>query len=145
MSKYFVHSTSSQDMKYCIFADDGHGKSTPIKEITIFGNANVVNPRTLESPTGVVTEVSEVDYELLKKNPHFQRHCAKGFLKVMPDVSQLDTSDLQKRDNSSQLQDYEYAKGLDARVPNSGMCQASCGERDAIVGEPGIGFKAEIR
>ena len=143
MSKHYVHSTASQPMTYCIFADGGHGRATPIKEIVIKGKANVVDPKTFVSPTGVVTEVSDVDYELLKKNPHFQRHCAKGFLKVT-DVSELDTRDLQKRDNSAQLQDYEYAKDLDERVPHSGACQASCGERDAIVGTPGNRFRAEI-
>lgn len=119
--------------------------STPIKikEIRIEGNANVVNPMTLKTPTGTVTEISDEDLELLKKNEAFQRHVARGFMRVMTDEPNINTNDMQKRDNCAQLNDYEYSQGLDPRVPDSGKCQATCGENNRIRGQKGIDFVSD--
>lgn len=138
MAKNYIHSTASQPMIYPIYAG-GTDRPVKVKEILIKGKANVIDPRTLTTPTGVVTEVSDEDLELLKKSAAFQRHVARGFMRVMND-SELNTSDMQKRDNSAQLLDSDYARGLDPRVPNSGACQATCGEGDRIRGERGIAF-----
>lgn len=142
--KHYVHSTASQDMTYPIYSEGQQNQARIIKSIIIKGRANVTDPRTLFTPTGAVTEVSEEDLALLKKSDAFQRHVLKGFMKVMDDVSELDVNDLNARDNSAQLRDEEYAKGLDPRVPGSDRCQASCGEKDAVVGVPGNHYKGEI-
>lgn len=138
MAKNYIHSTASQDMNYPIYAG-GTDRPQKVKEIIIKGRANVVDPRTLITPTGAVTEISDADLELLKKSSAFQRHVARGFMRVMNE-SELNTKDMQKRDNSAQLQDAEYADGKDPRVPNSGNCQASCGEDNRIRGKRGIAF-----
>lgn len=138
MAKNYIHSTASQDMNYPIYAG-GTDRPQKVKEIIIKGRANVVDPRTLVTPTGAVTEISDADLELLKKSSAFQRHVARGFMRVMNE-SELNTKDMQKRDNSAQLQDPEYADGTDPRVPNSGNCQASCGENNRIRGKRGVGF-----
>lgn len=140
----YVHSTASQDMIYPIYAEGRHNQAKVVKEILIKGRANVTDPHTLVTPTGAVTAISDEDLALLKKSEAFQRHCLHGFMKVMQDKSELDTSDLQKRDNSSQLQDFEYATGKDSRVPNSDMCQASCGENNRILGAKGNNFVGEV-
>ena len=138
MAKNYIHSTASADMVYPIYAG---GNVTPrkIKEILIKGRANVVNPATLITPTGAVTEVSDADLELLKKDTAFQRHVARGFMRVMQE-SELNTKDMMKGDNARQLNDYEYSQGTDPRVPGSGACQATCGEGDRIRGHKGVGF-----
>ena len=141
MAKNYIHSTASQDMNYPIFAG-GTDRPQKIKDIIIKGRANVVDPRTLVTPTGAVTEISDADLELLKKSAAFQRHVARGFMRVMQE-SELNTADMQKKDNSAQLQDSEYSQGTDPRVPNSGNCQATCGERDCIVGKRGASFRPE--
>ena len=138
MAKNYIHSTASQDMNYPIYAG-GTDRPQKVKEIIIKGRANVVDPRTLITPTGAVTEISDADLELLKKSAAFQRHVARGFMRVMNE-SELNTKDMQKRDNSAQLQDSEYADGVDPRVPNSGNCQATCGEGDRIRGKRGVAF-----
>ena len=136
----YVHSTASQPMNYPIYADGPRqGQARKIKDILIKGTANVIDPHTLFTPTGAVTEISDEDLEMLKKSPAFQRHVAKGFMKVI-DKSELDTTDMQKRDNSAQLNDYEYANDLDPRVPRSGDCQAQCGENNRVVGARGKRF-----
>ena len=139
MAKNYIHSTTSQPMEYPIYAG-GTNTPTKIKDIRINGCANVVNPATLVTPTGAVTEVSDEDLELLKKNPSFQRHVSKGFMRVMTDEPNLNTTDMQKGDKCRQLNDYEYSQGIDERVPNSGNCQATCGEGDRIRGTRGVGF-----
>lgn len=135
----YIHSTSSQPMIYPIYAGGGQNRAQKIKEILIKGKANVVDPRTLVTPTGVVTEVSDADLELLKKSAAFQRHVARGFMRVMHE-HELNTKDMQKQDNSAQIRDVDYARGTDPRVPGSGQCVASCGDHDQIKGERGVGF-----
>lgn len=140
----YVHSTASQDMIYPIYAEGRHNQAKIVKEILIKGRANVSDPHTLVTPSGAVTQVSDEDLALLKKSEAFQRHVTHGFMKVMQDKSELDTSGMMARDNSSQLQDYEYATGKDARVPNSDMCQASCGPNNRIVGTKGNNYVGEV-
>lgn len=141
MAKNYIHSTASADMTYPIYAG-GTDRPHKLKEIVIKGRANVVNPATLITPTGAVTEVSDADLELLKKSSAFQRHVAKGFMRVMGD-SELNTKDMTKGDNSRQLNDFEYAQGADPRVPGSGSCQATCGEGDRIRGHKGVAFVSD--
>lgn len=141
MAKNYIHSTASQPMIYPIYAG-GTERPVKVKEILIKGKANVVDPHTFATLTGAVTEISDADLELLKKSAAFQRHCARGFMRVMNE-SELNTSDMQKRDNSAQLLDSEYSQGTDPRVPNSGQCQATAGEGDRIRGMRGIAFQAD--
>ena len=141
MAKHYIHSTASQPMTYPIYAG-GTDRPNKVKEIVIKGMANVIDPRTMATPTGVVTEVSDADLELLKKSSAFQRHVARGFMRVM-DKSELDTSEMQKRDNSAQLMDAEFAAGTDPRVPGSGQCQASAGENNRMLGQRGVAFVSD--
>lgn len=138
MAKNYIHSTASQTMSYPVYSG-GTDRTIKVKDILIKGTANVTDPLTLRTPTGAVTEVSDEDLELLKKNDAFQRHVAKGFMRVMNE-SELNTSDMQKKDGSAQLLDSEYAMGTDPRAPASGKCQATCGEGDRIRGQKGIEF-----
>lgn len=136
----YIHSTASQPMIYPIYAGDGQNRATKLKEILIKGKANVMDPMTLTTPTGVVTEVSDADLELLKKSSAFQRHVARGFMRVMNE-HELNTKDMQQKDNSAQLMDEDYAMGTDPRTPGSGKCVASMGAPgNELKGVRGIGF-----
>lgn len=132
-----IHSTASQPMTYCIYRENGTS-AVLVKKIEIKGTANVADQFGVVAP-GCVTEVSDEDYELLKKDDAFNRHVRRGFMKVY-DSGSLNTEGMQKRDNSAQLFDEEYAGGKDARVPDSGACQASCGKGDRKRGAKGIAF-----
>lgn len=142
MAKNYIHSTASQPMTYPIYAG-GTDKPVKVKDILINGRANVRDPHAIMTPTGAVTEVSDADLELLKKNPAFQRHVARGFMRVMNE-SELNTKDMQKRDNCAQINDEEYAMGTDPRTPGSGSCQATCGEGDRVQGRIGVNFQANL-
>ena len=138
----YIHSTASQTMVYPVYAAGKQNQARILKEIRIKGTANVADPATLVTPQGVVTEVSDEDLALLKKNPHFQRHVEKGFIKFC-DKANLDNSDMEKKDNSSQLRDEDYASGNDPRTPDSGNCYATCGRGDRIKGHKGVAFVDE--
>lgn len=138
----YVHSTASQDMIYPIYADGKQNQARELKRIVIKGGANVADRRTLATPTGIVTEVSDEDLALLKRNPAFLRHVEHGFLKVY-DSQNLNTDGMQKTDKAAQLRDADYAGGTDSRVPLSGNCQAACGLNDQFVGKRGVAFKGE--
>ena len=141
----YIHSTASQDMTYRIYAEGrSQNQATPIKDIVIKGRANVVDPKTLVTPNGAVTEISDADLELLKKNKHFQRHVTHGFMKVITNQSEFNKEGLNPRDGSAQLQDDEYATDKDPRVPGSGSCQATCGDSDRIKGTRGNRFVGEF-
>lgn len=137
MATVKIHSSASQPMTYCIFRDNGTS-AVLLKKIEIQGTANVADQFGVVAP-GCVTEVSEEDYELLKKSDAFNRHLRRGFIKVC-DSNAFDGTDMEKRDNSAQLFDEEYAAGRDSRVPDSGACQASCGKGDRRRGAKGVAF-----
>ena len=140
----YIHSTASQPMIYPIYAgEDGQNRATKIKDILIKGKANVMDPQTLSTPTGVVTEVSDADLELLKRSSAFQRHVARGFMRVMNE-HELNTKDMQPKDNSAQLMDQDYAMGTDPRTPGSGQCVASMGPQgQELKGVRGVAFQAD--
>lgn len=142
----YVHSTASQNMVYPIYAEGRQNQAAVLKRITIRGRANVADAATLITPTGAVTEVSDADLALLKRSAAFQRHVAKGFMKVLVGESELNTTDMVPRDGSAQIQDAEYADGTDPRAAlagQTGNCRASCGRGDRIRGKKGIAFVDE--
>lgn len=122
-------------MVYPIYASNGQKSqaATMLKTIRIKGGANVRNKYTLATPTGVVTEVSDEDLALLQKDPAFQNHVAKGFMKVM-NTEKVDVSDMEKRDRSAQLTDAEHAA--------YSATTASAGRHDQWHGARGVGFQA---
>ena len=138
----YIHSTASQTMIYPIYAEGKQNQAKILKTIRIQGCANVANPTTLRTATGVVTEVSDEDLALLKRDPAFMRHVENGFMKIY-DSQSLNTEGMQKRDGSAQLQDVDYAEGKDPRVPLSGNCLAECGLGNRIKGKPGVNFVGE--
>lgn len=124
-------------MTYCIYRENGTS-AILVKKIEVKGTANVADQFGIVAP-GAVTEVSDEDYELLKQDDAFNRHVRRGFIKVY-DSGTINTEGMQKRDNSAQLFDAEYAAGKDERVPDSGACQASCGRNNKKIGAKGIAF-----
>lgn len=141
----YVHSTASQNMVYPIYAEGKQNQAQVLKKITIRGRANVADSATLITPRGAVTEVSDEDLALLKRSAAFQRHVAHGFMKVLGE-SELNTTDMKKRDGSAQIQDEEYASGTEERLQGQaglGDCRAACGRGDRIRGRKGVNFVDE--
>jgi len=142
MANYII-STASNTMCYPIYSDGKQNSAVPVKKIFVKGMANVANPVSLQMSDCEWTEVSDQDLADLKKSAAFNRHVAKGFLRVMTTKDSKALEDMVKRDGSAQLRDEEYASGTDSRVLESGNCQASCGRNDRIKGKKGVNFISE--
>ena len=82
----------------------GNGNVILKKKISINGGANVANKK-LYTPKGVVTSVSDEDYEVLKQISEFNNHVARGFLKVQKAKQDADEAvhDLQEKDATAPL------------------------------------------
>ena len=108
----YVYSTLSNDHEYAIYPPDIDPRQIthPVRTIRISGGANVANKTSLLAPKGVVTHVSKEDLEVLENLKTFQRHQARGFIKV--DVKKHDvrtvSKDMTPRDKSAQLTDKDF-------------------------------------
>lgn len=77
-----ITSTMSADVNYTAYEETPSGGKIPAKAILIRGGSNVVDKRTLVTPHGIVTEVTEEELKMLEENEVFRQHCANGFLVV---------------------------------------------------------------
>lgn len=108
----YVYSTLSNDMEYVLYSDnkvnDLHQKT---KSIIINGGANVAHKKTLVTPKGVVTEISDEDAELLSQNPTFKRQAKNGFVTIESSKGDPDkvAKDLTEKDGAAQLTPDDYA------------------------------------
>lgn len=101
------------------------------RTIVIKGGANVRNRYSMATPTGMVTEVSDEDLAFLQKDAAFQRHVAKGFMRVMS-TEKLNVGDMNPKDGCAQITDEDHASYSETT--------ASAGKRDRWHGKKGVGF-----
>lgn len=113
----YVLSKLSNSQCYTKWAKGTNGINQIVEKVLIKGGADVINKKTLETPSGVVTEITETQLEILKENPDFQRHCENGFIsyystKIDEEKKEEKAAEMAK-DNSRQKtpKDYKKAKG----------------------------------
>lgn len=70
MSRIYIYSTLSNDQRYQL--KDG-------RSVLIAGKANVAN-KQLVTPKGMVTSISEDEFNLLQENIVFKAHAKNGFV-----------------------------------------------------------------
>ena len=129
----YIHSTLSNDIDFPVYAETGPMSMNAVvrKIISIKGGANVRNRYSMATPTGMVTEVSDEDLAFLQKDAAFQRHVAKGFMKVMS-TEKLNVGDMSPKDGCAQITDEDHASYSETT--------ASAGKRDRWHGKKGVGF-----
>lgn len=103
----FIISTLSNSNSFPVYKNvEGSPVSQYEKMITIRGGSNITDPRTLITPEGVVTEVSDEDLALLEKNVSFNDFVKGGFLKVkkhtVANVQKEVKKDMNPKDGSAQ-------------------------------------------
>lgn len=100
-----IYSTLSASVEYTFY------KSNDVKELGIIerkilveGGAGIAN-KVFQTPEGLVTVVSDDDYEHLKNHQVFQMHVKNGFIKVEKNTAPIDkvVAGMQKRDQSAPL------------------------------------------
>lgn len=58
-------------------------RMTPIRSVTIYGGAHILNPKTFVTPNGVATEVTDEALEWLEKQPKFKKGVEAGVFRVL--------------------------------------------------------------
>lgn len=110
MAKY-IFSTLATDMRYTGWKDGGADLPSIEHSVFVKGGAGVANNRII-TPLGVMTEVSDDDYEWLvaSKNYVFERHVENGFIIVQDKSADADNvaADMQRGDPSKPLTDDDY-------------------------------------
>lgn len=123
MSKY-VFSTLTANQKYPTWKKVP-GRDIPTMQgyVLIRGGANLPS-KVLVTPKGVMTPVTDEEYEQLKESPGFLQHLKGGFLTVEDKAYDIDkvVSDLEEKDTSAPMtpKDFEDAgqKAPTTAAPN---------------------------
>ncbi len=95
MSRIYIYSTLSNDQRYQL----KNGTS-----VLVTGKANVAN-KQLVTPKGMVTVVSEDEFNLLQENIVFKAHSKNGFVSASHDKQDAETfaeRNLEAADKSAQ-------------------------------------------
>ena len=110
MTKY-IASKMAANVNYAIYTKGQNGINVVKQVITINGGADVMDKKTLITPEGVVTVLSDEDFSKLQNNPIFVRHMERGVLKVCSNErnAQNVSKELTK-DTSAQLTPKDYKK-----------------------------------
>jgi hypothetical protein len=103
--KIYVYSTMTGPVEYAIWARGGGDIPTIRKSVRIEGGANVAD-KHLYTPRGVLTIISEEDYDILQQDGVFQIHKENGFITVeQSQASSIEraVADMESQDNSAPL------------------------------------------
>ena len=115
----YIVSKASQDIEYCDWMKGRNGLNQKKKSVIIKGGANVLNKKTMDTPNGVVTEVSAEDLKFLEACPAFKRHADRGFMFVCKskadaekkaEKTDKDENGEKKKDGSAQLTKEDFEK-----------------------------------
>lgn len=108
-----ICSTLTAPQSICLNKKLQNGTLQVTKRININGGANVGDKRTLLTPHGVVTELSDEDYKLLIETEWYKRMEKRGF--VRPVETKDEAEDPSKKgmtdkDKSAQVTKDDYKK-----------------------------------
>lgn len=108
----FVYSTLTGSHKYPIYRKRREGGDTlPQMEsyVLIHGGANLAT-KHLVTPKGVVTKITDDEYERLKASPAFDRHLKRGYLTIEDYDYTVDeiAADMTPKDGSAPLTPDDY-------------------------------------
>lgn len=111
--KIYIFSTLSAAVSYTGYAEP-KGDNLPQVQMSVVinGGAGVANKRTLETPRGVVTEVTEEEAKFLAAQPVFALHVQNGFIQVSEAKADGDdaAADMTGRDESAPLVDEDFSE-----------------------------------
>lgn len=113
---YYIFSTLTCDNAYTLYRQTDPRQLGYIEKSILIKGGHGVAGKHLITPKGVMTEVTDADYEILKDNYHFQQHIANGFIVV--EKKKLDTEEvaakMEDRDASAPVIPSEYVNEEDA-------------------------------
>lgn len=107
----YVTSRMAAGVTYAFYTQGANKINVVTDEITIKGGADVINKRSLETPSGVVTEITDEQCDKLMSHPLFRQHLESGALAVLGTEKEASKADKNlKEDTSRQLKPEDYDK-----------------------------------
>ena len=127
----YVYSTLTAPMRYTLW-DRPSENSLPVAKssVLIQGGANLA-PKTLVTPKGVVTPITDEQYEMLLKGcPSFKRHMKRGFIQVEDRNAPIEevVSDMEPKDASAPKTPEDYGDN----PPTTGTAEAAPDPQSAV-------------
>lgn len=108
----FITSKMAAPVRYAFYTQGANKINVVTDEITINGGAGVINKRSLETPQGVVTELTDEQLDKLKSHPVFKMHLANGAVAILGTEKEAKKADKDlKADKSSQITPEDYEEG----------------------------------
>lgn len=110
--KIYVFSTLAAAVSYTGYAEPkGDNLPQVAMSVVVNGGAGVANKRTLQTPRGVVTEVTEEEAKFLAGHSVFQIHLKNGFVQISDKNADGDeaAADMTGRDESAPLVDEDFS------------------------------------
>lgn len=108
----FITSKMAAPVTYAFYTKGANKINVVTDEITVNGGAGVINKRSLETPQGVVTELTDEQIDKLKSHPVFKMHLANGAVAILGTEKEAKKAEEDlKKDKSSQLTPEDYEKG----------------------------------
>lgn len=120
--KLYIFSTLAADVSYTGYSETkGDALPKVAMSVVVKGGAGVANRRTLETPRGVVTSVTEEEAKFLSAHPVFNKHLKNGFVQISESNASGDeaAADLTGRDASAPLVDEDFTE-QDAQPKSTG-------------------------
>lgn len=110
----YVFSTLANSQNYCIYKEPEPKQFTieKIKSVFIKGGSGMVHKRTLHTPLGVATKVTDEELAFLEAHPSFQKHLKAGhvsFRKVEAAPEKI-AADMTTREKSSPIVPQDFKK-----------------------------------
>jgi len=118
-----IFSTMTGAVTYTDWKMSPGGLSIAGKEVTIKGGANVADRRTILTPRGIGTQVTDDDLQFLKNDPTFLMHEKNGFITIdsASDIRDADlaAASMEGRDDSAPDVEQDFAPGSAPTVVNT--------------------------
>lgn len=109
-----ILSTLTEAQKVVVTKKAPNGSLVIVKSILIKGGANKVDRKTLVTPQGVVTELTDEDFELLKSTPFYERMEKRGHIRPVETKDAAEDTKkagMEKQDGSAQKTEADFAEG----------------------------------
>lgn len=113
-----IYSTLTEPQQYTKYVTSGDTHKV-VASVRINGGHGKADHKTLITPIGVATEVSDADYEILKENKAFQKHMERGYITVLNKKEDAEkvASDMTSSDGSAQLTDVDFEESTSPIEP----------------------------
>lgn len=116
--RYYIYSTLAAPQAYTTYLKNSE-KELPIVESTVLikGGTGVMDAKNIQTPRGVMTEVSEAEYKALQQNYVFNMHVENGYITVEEKEVKVDkiAKDMSHDDKSRPITPNDFEKPKDGK------------------------------